>query len=35
MARDDGEVLVEIKASGVCHTESSRVPARIPKACSR
>jgi Zn-dependent alcohol dehydrogenase len=31
----EGEVLVEIKATGVCHTDNSRCPAPIPKDYSR
>ncbi len=30
-----GEALVEIKATGVCHTDGFTCPGRIPKACSR
>ena len=29
-----GEVLVEIKATGICPPTSSRSPAPIPKGCS-
>jgi len=31
----EGECLVEIKATGVCHQTNSPVPATIRKACSR
>jgi len=34
MPPQKGEVLVRIVASGVCHTEPTPCPARIPKACS-
>ena len=30
-----GEVLIEIKATGLCHTDAFTCPAPIPKACSR
>jgi len=30
-----GEVLVEIKATGICHTDAFTCRAKIPKACSR
>ena len=28
-----GEVLVEIKATGICHTDEFTAPVPIPKAC--
>ena len=30
-----GEVLVEIKATGICHTDAFTLSATIPRGCSR
>ncbi len=31
----EGEVLVEIKATGICHTDEFTLSGRIPRDCSR
>ena len=31
----DGEVLLEIKATGICHTDEFTLSGLIPKGCSR